>query len=305
MRFHDLDLNLLVALDALLSTRNVTKAARQEHLSQSGMSNALARLRAYFGDDLLVPVGRAMELTPLAESLREAVHDLLLRLETTITVAPHFDPELTDRTFQVSSSDYTTLLLFPHVSALVAARRSSASFRLHPPHLAPQQALELGSVDLHVLPESFAAPDHPKEWLFDEELVCLVWTGSRLAEGELTLERFLAARHVAMEPPTANGAPTTSLPRTGFDLDVAVRSPVFTPLPSLIVGTDMVATVHARLARLAARHLPLTCRPAPVALEPLRMFAQWHKYRSRDPGLVWLRGLLQDAVQRMDATPVA
>lgn len=88
MRFNKLDLNLLVALDALLKERSVTRAAEALNLSPSAMSNSLARLREYFDDDLLMQIGRKMELTPRAESLHGAVRDLLLRIDSTIAVAP-------------------------------------------------------------------------------------------------------------------------------------------------------------------------------------------------------------------------
>ena len=92
MRFHKLDLNLLVALDALLTHRHVTRAAERLCLSQSAMSGSLARLRTHFKDDLIVQVGRKMVLTPLGESLAQPLRDLLAQTETLINSAPRFDP---------------------------------------------------------------------------------------------------------------------------------------------------------------------------------------------------------------------
>ena len=83
VRFNKLDLNLLVALDVLLKERSVTRAAEALNLSASAMSNALARLREYFEDELLVQIGRKMELTPRAQTLQETVRDLLLRIDST------------------------------------------------------------------------------------------------------------------------------------------------------------------------------------------------------------------------------
>ena len=92
MRYKNLDLNLLVALDLLMAERNVSRAAEKMHISQSAMSNALSRLRDYFGDDLLVQSGRKMELTPRAEVLRVPVRDILVRVDASIATAPEFDP---------------------------------------------------------------------------------------------------------------------------------------------------------------------------------------------------------------------
>lgn len=103
MRFKNLDLNLLVALDLLLKERNISRAAEKLHITQSAMSNALARLRDYFGDELLVQVGRRMELTPRAELLREPVRDILVRIESSVTATPRFDPAESDRVSASSS----------------------------------------------------------------------------------------------------------------------------------------------------------------------------------------------------------
>ena len=86
MRYHKLDLNLLTALKALLTEKNVTRAGESVHITQPAMSGILARLREYFGDPLIVPVGRKMELTPLAESLVEPLTDALLRIDATTTM---------------------------------------------------------------------------------------------------------------------------------------------------------------------------------------------------------------------------
>ena len=92
MRFHRLDLNLLVALDALLTYQNVTRASERLCLSQSAMSGCLARLRAHFGDELIVQAGRRMVLTPLGQNLAHPLRELLTKTETLITAKPAFDP---------------------------------------------------------------------------------------------------------------------------------------------------------------------------------------------------------------------
>ena len=111
MRFQRLDLNLLVALDALLAERSVSLAAERIFLSQSATSSALGRLREYFGDELLVVRGRQMVLTARAEGLVDPVRAVLEQIRTTIAVAPPFDPATTDRTITIMASDYSTEVL--------------------------------------------------------------------------------------------------------------------------------------------------------------------------------------------------
>src|SRR5580658_4117480 len=111
MRYNKLDLNLLVALRAILRERNVTKAGQSVHITQSAMSGILGRLRDFFDDPLIVPVGRKMELTPLAQSLLDPVSDLLLRIDATITARPEFVPATTRRHFSLVASDYVISVL--------------------------------------------------------------------------------------------------------------------------------------------------------------------------------------------------
>jgi DNA-binding transcriptional LysR family regulator len=168
MRFQKLDLNLLVALDALLRERSISRAAEHMHLSQSAMSSALARLRAYFEDDLLISVGRKLELTSRAEVLKEAVRDVLMRVDTSIATAPEFDPSESDRKFQLAVSDYTAATLIPHVLALAEKQSRTVRFDLIPVPGRPQRALESGDADLMVISRPYALPDHPTETLYEE-----------------------------------------------------------------------------------------------------------------------------------------
>jgi DNA-binding transcriptional LysR family regulator len=317
MHFHKLDLNLLVALDTLLSLQSVSRAAEQLHMSQSAMSNALGRLRDYFDDELLVQIGRKMELTQRAEVLRDAVQDVLLRIDTTITAQPKFEPAKSDRVFRICVSDYSMVTLIPHMLALAQSQASAVKFQLLPQVGQPDRALERGDADLLVVPNSFCSPNHPKDILFEETFRCVVWSGSRIAStGKLDSEAYAQAGHVAMQPITyvwsshvamqptgATGMSfeASSMHKLGLERRVEVSTFSFVAVPSLVVGTERIATVHTRLAQMAERFLPVKQFPLPIALPPMEQAVQWHKYATKDPGLVWLRGLLSEAVRKMDS----
>lgn len=301
MRFNKLDLNLLVALDALLTERNITRAAERVHLSQSAMSNALSRLREYFEDELLVQVGRKMEPTPRAETLQEAVRDVLLRIDTSIAAVPQFDSSTSDREFILFVSDYTMSMLLPHAMALAARQRSTARFKLLPQVASPARSLERGEADLLVIPKAYCSPDHPAEAVFAEGLVCVVWNESTAARAGLTFERYSEAGHVVMVP-TDSSQPSFEawfVERYGLSRRIAITAYSFVALPFLVIGTELVATVHARLARSLASSLPITVLPVPLPMPQLEQAMQWHKYRANDPGLIWLRQLLKDAAALM------
>ncbi len=306
MRFNRLDLNLLIALDALLRERSITRAAERLNLTPSAVSSALARLREYFDDELLVQVGRRMEPTPRAEGLHDAVRDVLVRIDSTIASQPRFDPATSDRTFRIFLSDYTQFVLAPHLLALVTEQRGTVRFEFLPQITNPQRALERGEADLMIIPRAFLSPEHPEEVLHVDDFVCVVWRNGALAEGELTFERYLAAGHVVMRPPVGGEAyEAWFVRRYGVTRRIAVTTYGFAPLAALVCGTDHVATMHARLARVFAATWPLAIKPSPLPIERIEQAVQWHKYRTQDPGLAWLRDLLRQAVRRMDAGAAA
>lgn len=305
MRFNRLDLNLLIALDVLLTERSITRAAERLKLTPSAVSSALSRLREYFGDELLVQVGRKMEPTPRAEALHDAVRDVLVRIDSTITAQPLFDPARSERTFRIFVSDYTQFVLAPHLLALAAEQRCTARFEFLPQVTNPQRNLERGEADLLIIPNGFVSPEHPQEVLYEEQFVCIMWAEADLARRDFDFERYVAAAHVVMQPPGAAGESFEAwfVRRYGITRRVAVTTYGFVTMPALVVGTEYVATVHARLARQFTERWPLAVRPPPLPIEPMQQSVQWHKYRTQDPGLLWLRGLLRQAVSRMDAGP--
>jgi DNA-binding transcriptional LysR family regulator len=303
MRFNKLDLNLLVALDSLFKIRSVSRAADHLNMSQSALSSALARLREYFDDELLVQVGRQMELTPRAELLREAVRDVLVRVDTTITASPHFDPARSDREFRIFVSDFSMAVLTPHLLELAQQQAPGVRFQLLPHSRSPRRSLEQGEADLLLIPQDYCSEAHPTELLFDEDFCCVVWNRSVHARAGLTLDQYVAAGHVVMQPPaTGQSFEALEMERTGIVRRVEVTTYSFLAAPFQVVGTDRITTVHRRLARHLGRFLPISVLPSPVPVKPMGQAMQWHKYRSQDPGMIWLRELLHEAVNRMDST---
>lgn len=307
MRFNKLDLNLLVALDALLTEQSITRAAERVHLSQSAMSNSLGRLRDYFDDELLVQVGRKLEPTPRGEVLREAVRDVLVRIDTSITAQPQFDCTTSDREFRLCISDYTMEVLMPQVLALAARQRSTARFRLLPQVSSPALALEHGEADLLVIPKAYCAADHPVETVFTDEFVCVVWRESSHAREGMSFERYAGAGHVVMQPVNTDHPSYESwfVQRYGLARRIEVTSYGFSALPFLVVGTELVATVHSMLAKAVSTALPITLLALPLPMPAFEQAMQWHKHRSLDPGLLWLRHLMHQAAKATAGAPVA
>lgn len=306
MRFNKLDLNLLVALDALLSERSISRAAERMNLSQSAMSNALARLREYFDDELLVQVGRQMDPTPRAEGLADAVRDVLVRVEATISTQPAFVPAESTRVFRLLVSDYTLSTLIPHLLARVYNDAPDIRIDLRPQVAHPERALERADADMLIVPKEYCSPAHPAEVLLEEDFCCVLWKDSALARGSLTREAYLDAGHIVVLP--GQGQPAVEdrfIKRLGVSRRVEVTTFSFAASASMVVGTQRIATMHRRLAQQAQRCEPIVIHDVPLPIPTMQQTVQWHTHRSSDAGLRWLREILQQSVAAMDGGDVA
>jgi len=301
MHFRKLDLNLLVALNSLLKTRSVTTTAEELALSPSSVSSALSRLREYFDDDLLTKVGRKMEITPLGESLKEPIRDILNRIDSTIILKPDFQPSKTDRTFSLFISEYTQMLLMPEVLQLAHKQSSTAKFNLLRQFNSPHKALHRGEADMLIIPESFVSQENPYEKLFSETFVCLMCKNSTLAKSELTAEMYKNARHSVMRlaDDIIDHIESELTQKHNVVRDVALSTYSFASLPSLLLNTNNIATVHSKLAKKISHFFPLAVKPVPFDIGPMNLCMQWHNYRSSDPGILWLRKLLAQSVKEI------
>lgn len=302
MRLGHFDLNLFVTLDALLETRSISRAAERLHIGASATSSALGRLREHFDDELLVQVGRRMELTPLAESLREPVRDLLLRSQATLAARTEFDPGRAQRRFVVNASDYATTVLLTPLAQQLETEAPGISLDVVSLGDSNLERLERGEVDFAIYPERNASADHPIEPLMTETYSCVLWTGHRLARQGLSYADYMAARHVAAQFGDRRVATFESwfLAAHGVARQVVVTASSFNALPALVVGTQRVATMHTRLARMHARMLPVVVWPAPFDIPVLKLVMQWNRHNAQDAAHAWLRQrLVQQAREVM------
>ncbi|PXW97517.1 LysR family transcriptional regulator [Sphaerotilus hippei] len=291
MRLGHFDLNLFVTLDALLDTRSVSRAGERLHIGASATSSALARLREHFGDELLVQVGRRMELTPLAQNLREPVRDLLLRSQATLAAKADFDATREQRRFVFNASDYATTVLLTPLAQRLETEAPGISMDVVSLGDSNLQRLERGEVDFALYPERNASDQHPMQQLMSESYTCVVWTGHRLPAQGLSFEHYMASRHVAAQFGDQRVATFESwfLSTHGVAREVVVTASTFNSLPPLVVGTQRIATMHTRLARMYARILPIRLLPPPFEIPPLHLVMQWNRHNTQDAAHAWLR----------------
>ena len=293
-----LDLNLLVQLDALLAESHVTRAAQRAGLTQSAMSRALARLRELLGDPILVRTGRGMLLTARARALAAPLARALGELQAVVLERPTFDPATSTRTFTMAASDLAEALLLPALHERLAREAPFVDLAAVRVGKDPGPVLEDDAVDVAVDPRRGASsPSIVWRALFHEDFLCVLRRGHPVLRrrGGLTLERFLALPQVLVAPGGSPGSLLDdALARLGQRRRIAVRVSSFLVAPLVVAGSDLVATLPARLARRMARSLPLVLRPSPVELAGFDLQMAWHERFRHDMGHAWFRRVLAE-----------
>jgi len=296
VRLVNLDLNLLLSLRALLTERNVTRAAAALGLSQPAVSAALARLRRHFGDDLLVRVGNRYELTPLALRLVERTERAVGGIEEVFSAAPDFDPASTAREFTLLVSDYATSVLGVPLAAALAARAPCARLvlRPHSPEDVVGAAERLRPVDGMVMPHGFI-DEMPYLDLYEDRWVVLAATDNPRVGDAVTLDDLAALPWVTIyHRPTAFTPANLQLRTLGIEPRAQVVVESFLPVPELVAGTERVALVQARLAARLRPDAGVRVLAPPFDVGPLLEALWWHPVHDTDPAHTWFRGLVAE-----------
>jgi DNA-binding transcriptional LysR family regulator len=287
------DLNLLLALEALLAERNVTRAARRLNLSQPALSAQLARLRAIFGDQLMIPTSRGVLPTATASELEVPLRQALDQVRALLGRAQRFDPSAAENSFTICSSDYMQVaVLLPfllHAHAIAPKVR----FRLRVDGAPLARAgLESGDVDVAFIrtgqPE--IAGLHSAKVL-TERYVGIARRGAA-ARAEMTLDRFLAAHHVLVSPggDGFSGPTDAALAAIGRERRVAFAVASFVALIEIVAESDLLGIAPERLARRHLDRLDLFAPPIEVPGFDISMV--WHERTHDHPAHCWLRDQL-------------
>ncbi len=299
MNLVGVDLNLLVSLRALLQERNVTRAAQVVGLSQPAMSNALARLRRQFGDQLLVREGRGLVLTPVARELQHAVEPALGMVERALRIQASFDPSTAAQVFRIAASDYGMTLIAGQLRGLgrLAPEVVVDLVQIDSGFVRDSEAV-MRRVDLLLAPRAFLS-GYPNQQLSSEPWVAVVdaaHEGDRLEEADLQGRSLVGLFH-----DLGSGAHIERLLTVrGITATGSVNAESFSAVPALVQGTDRVGFLPASLAaRLAPGH-EVRILAAPFLGEPLVECLYWHRSAQRDPAHQWLRRLLLGAESTVD-----
>lgn len=299
------DLNLLVAFDALMRERSVTKAARRMRIGQPAMSHSLATLRVLLQDDLLVRVGNTMTPTNHALLLHERVSDGLATLQGAVRLSENFNPANEDRTFRLGFASDVELILMPRLMEVLRAHAPKLRVVGHLVKAADvEQMLDNGSLDIAIGCFTKQASRFRLSYLYDQELLCL-WHPSLLnLDVPLTRESYLSAPHVVMTlDDNLRGCLDAALFASGETLNVVAASAQFLSVLSIIASAPAMATLPSGVARLHAGRFGLQTAAPPLDLRLPSISQLWSVRLDLDPASMWLRNQIADCLVQQAVKP--
>ena len=307
MRLNKFDLNLLIVLDALLDEGSVSRAAQHLNMTQPAVSNALNRLREHFQDDLLVRAGYGMTPTPLAESLRAPVQAALADIQPIVSRST-FDPQTTNRRFNIAGVDYLAQVFLAAVTRRVMSEAPDASVSIATFATNLEEEMRRGRLDLAVVSENLVNPSQSKRLLYTETFSCIAWQGNSDIGDGISMEQFLDMRHVVVRYAGAATFPTvdrTALASLDISPSIAIEVPSFALVPEHIVGTPYIATLPTSFAQAIAKRLPIKVLAPPMPLPAVSEYLIWSRHRETDKSVLWFIEKVQETAESFTGAAVA
>lgn len=295
MNLAAMDLNLLVAFEALMAERNVTRAGQRLGLGQPAMSAALGRLRLTFNDELLVRVpGAPMRPTDKAVMLNQGVSEILARVRQVFDAEAAFDPAAARAVYRIATSDHPATMVLPRFLEVLSVRAPHVDVRIT--QLDKRDAFDLvdrGEIDLLIGSFRNVPKRIRSRALYTDGYLCVVRRGHPLlaGDGSLSLEAYIAAPHVLVTLAADDrGIVDEVLAKQGHRRRVAVTVSDFHLVPHIVERTDMIGHMPRRIADLLIRqHDRLVLLPPPVALPPWNSELFWGGVSDAEPGAKWFR----------------
>ena len=299
MDLHGIDLNLLVAFDALMKERSVTKAGIRIGRTQPAMSAALARLRSLLKDELLVRGPQGLQPTPRALDLAEPLSRALADIQRTLDFTQAFDPATSSAAFTIGLSDHPTFALLPQLVAHFAKAAPAATLQVRN-FSARNDAIDLldaGEADVTVGVPATKTGRILTQPLFEERFVSIVRKDHPAAGKALDLDAFLALPHLLVSPENERfGHVDAALAKEGLQRRLALTLPNMYAAPLLIARSDMIATLMAGVVAASGHAHELALLEPPLMLEPIPFVMSWHRRNDAHPAQRWFRNCVAEAV---------
>ncbi|MRW92068.1 LysR family transcriptional regulator [Duganella sp. FT80W] len=297
MRFNRLDLNLLVALEVLLTECSTTKAAKRLYLSQPATSSVLSRLRDYFQDPLLQSQGRSMIRTPRGDSLLQPVREVLQQLRAISDIGAEFNPATATQHFRIVATDYVVSVLLAPLANRISEEAPGITLEIAPPYPDADVALARRDIDLIVGPRDHLAGDHRQQALLHDDYVCVLWNQHPEVGPQITREQFANLPHVTVQFSAAggrSGARDWVESQLGVQRRVEITAANFSCLPEFLVGSRRIATMRRGMVQQLLRWHPLRMAELPQPVPAMEEVMQWSAIVDNDRAHRWLRNALTE-----------
>lgn len=285
-----LDLNLLIALDALLEEGGVTAAADRLNLSAPAMSRTLGRIRRATGDGILVRTGRTMTPTPHALAMRSDVHDLVQRAQALLEPERELDLSTLGRTFTLRGHDAVTVAIGSDLLRVVQREAPGVAVRFLAESSVDTNDLRHGQVDLEISSTKPELPEVSYETIGADRLVAAMRSEHPLADQDLTVAHFADAAHVTVSRRGRLVDPIDeALGRLGHRRRVLASAPTSTAALYFASQSDIIVAVPEHMCRPTLQNLNLVTRPLPIETPVVTLFLAWHQRYNNDKAHRWLR----------------
>ncbi|MEL6816227.1 MAG: LysR family transcriptional regulator [Cyanobacteria bacterium J06598_3] len=296
MNLSNIDLNLLLVFQTLMTHRHVTRAGQALGLSQPATSNALSRLRKLLDDELFIRSAHGLQPTPKALDLAQQIQPALNQIQAALAAPPAFHPATSQITFNIGMSDYVEFVLLPPLLNKIQSVAPGVSLQIRSGDRSVQLAmLDRGELDLlcGLFPEEIDY--HQQQHLFQETFVGVCRRSHPTIQADLSLKAYAAANHLLVSIKEDRiGRVDHLLAKRGLQRHIAISVPHFLVVPGIIAKTDLVTTLAERVARTFAQLYSLQVLPLPFDMEGFYVYMRWHKSNEKQLAQQWLRALVSE-----------
>ena len=284
-----IDLNLLVALKALLEEKHVSRAAERVALSQPAMSRALARLRRLFQDDLLVRGTAGLCLTPRAIELKQPLQSILMDIQH-ILLEPSQEPADMKGEITIAARDYETVTVLPKMIEHITQCAPHLKITIVPINGDNLDPLEQLEVDFVLSATESHSATLCRKTLFQDDFVCLVAKNNPVLEQTFTLEHYLGLKHCLITiSGFGPGIVDLEPAKHNVQREVVVRIPQFLSVSHLIAHSELIVTLPRKLGVILCQQGDLRLLEVPLSIKPFPVFLYWHIKNQTNPTHQWIR----------------
>lgn len=289
----NLDLNLLVALNALLEEKHVSRAADRINLSQPATSRALARLREMFKDPLLVKGKSGMTLTARAEELYEPLQSILREVGQMVSPVTT-EPAAMQGEIVIATRDYELATILPPAISKITALAPNLKISIVPIIGDDFSPLENHHVDFILAGTEKSSAALHRSTICDESFVCLTARNNRLVGKRLTLATFLKMKHCLITTSNVGtGIVDSLLAAKNVKRNVVLRIPHFLAAASVVAHTDLIITLPRSLAEKLAKEQGLKLHEPPLKIPKFPLYLYWHARNQTNPVHQFVRKIIK------------